>query len=402
MRNLLKDVVVAALLLGPLGVMPAGAQLTPLGPETVVVSGTSLGVQCPQVIGHADRSFTVVWPQTPVESASSLVAQRFNGTGSPVGGPIDVDAGTLVGRVPFDIAVESRGALGDIVTWSSVSEGASNPSPRFDSRVLSAGAPARVGAPSYVSQLFPRRTGGYLAAWPTARGESCSFALLNAAGRLASPTRRIDGTGSSGSRCLESAAQALDGSFALEWFTISIRTNVLLQRFGANANPLGPAAEVVEDRNSGGFRLASAPDGRTALTWVHYGGTPDVPTQTIRLRFFTPAGVPTGPALDVAMPPDPPANSFNPDAIGMDRLGRALLVWSLEDLEGPFNEAYTVQLWGPGGPASPPLNLGANPVLVGVPFCASVAAAGRTWVVAWRSMVPETGAETIFVRRFSS
>ena len=128
MRNLLKDVVVAALLLGPLGVLPAGAQLVPLGPETVVVSGTSLGVQCPQVIGHADRSFTVVWPQLPVESDPSLVAQRFNGTGSPVGGPIDVDAGTLAGRVPFDIAVENRGALGDIVTWSSVPEGASNPS----------------------------------------------------------------------------------------------------------------------------------------------------------------------------------------------------------------------------------------------------------------------------------
>ena len=93
--------------------------------------------------------------------------------------------------------------------------------------------------------------------------------------------------------------------------------------------------------------------------------------------------------------------SFFPDAIGMDRLGRALLVWSLVDLDGPFNEAYTVQLWGPGGAASPPLNLGASPLLVGVPFCASVAAAGRTWVVAWRSMLP-TGAETIFVRRFSS
>ena len=402
MRNFFKNAAIALLFLGFLGVLPAGAQLTPLGPETVVVSDTSLGLQCPQVIGHADRSFTVVWLQTPIESASSLVAQRFNGAGSPVGGPIDVDAGTLAGRVPFDIAVENRGALGDIVTWSSVPEGASNPSLRFDSRVLSAGAPARVGAPSYVSQLFPRRTGGYLAAWPTARGESCSFALLNAAGRLSSPTRRIDGTGSSGRRCLESAAQALDGSFALNWFTISTRTNVLLQRFGANANPLGPAAEVVENRNSGGFLLASAPDGRTALTWVNYGITPSgVPTQTIRLRFFTPAGVPTGPALDVATPPSPPVNSFNSDAIGMDRLGRALLVWNLLDLDDPITESYNVQLWGPGGAASPPLNLGASPLLVGVPFYASVAAAGRTWVVAWRAMLP-TGAETIFVRRFAS
>jgi hypothetical protein len=402
MKNFFRNSAIALLLLGSLGVLPAGAQLAPLGPETVVVSGTSLGVQCPQVIGHADRSFTVVWQQTPVESASSLVAQRFNGAGSPVGGPIDVDAGTLVGRVPFDIAVENRGALGDIVTWTSVPEGSSNPSQRFDSRVLSAAAPTRIGAPSYVSQLFPRRTGGYLAAWPTARGESCSFALLNAAGRLASPTRRIDGTGSSGRHCLESAAQALDGSFALDWFTISRATKVPLQRFGADARPLNAPVEAVEDGNAAGVLLASAPDGRTAMTWVNYGSDPSGLTGTIRVRFFTAAGVPTGPALNVATPPDPPVNGFNPDAIGMDRLGRALLVWNLLDLDDPFVEAYTVQLWGPGGAASPPLSLGADPVRVGVPFCASVAAAGRTWVVAWRSMVPETGAETIFVRRFIS
>src|SRR3954447_18093191 len=107
MKNLLKQ---SAGLLLLLGAVPAGAQLVPLGPETIVVSGNSLGVQCPKVIGHADRSFTVVWPQDPFESATSLVAQRFNGTGSPVGGPIDVDAGALAGRFLSTVAVENRGA----------------------------------------------------------------------------------------------------------------------------------------------------------------------------------------------------------------------------------------------------------------------------------------------------
>jgi hypothetical protein len=398
MKNFLKNSSIAVLLLGALGAVPAGAQLVPLGPETIVVSGNSLGVQCPQVIGHADRSFTVVWPQTPVESASSLVAQRFDGTGSPVGGPIDVDAGGLAGRFLYEVAAENRGARGDIVVWSSFQEGL--PDPRFNSRVLSAGAPVRVGTPSYVRQLFPRRTGGYLAAWPSARGESCSFALLNDAGRLASPTRRLDGTGSSG-HCLDSA-QALDGSFALDWITISARSTILLQRFGANANPLGSPVEVVDSGTAAGYRLASSPDGHTAVTSTDFEIAPSGGLNgTIRIRFFTAAGVPAGPTLNVATPPDPPVSSFSPDAIGMDRLGRALLVWSLVDLVGPFNEAYTVQLWGPGGPASPPLSLGASPVLVGVPFCASVAAAGRTWVVTWRAMLP-TGADTIFVRRFSS
>jgi hypothetical protein len=389
----------AAAVLLLLGAMPAGAQLIPLGPETVVVSGNSLGVQCPQVIGHADRSFTVVWPQNPLPNVFSLMAQRFNGTGTPVGGPIDVDAGGLTGRYLYTVAVENRGALGDIAVWSSFLDGLPD-SLHFNSRVLSAGAPTRVGAPSYVSQLFPRRTGGYLAAWPSERGSSCSFALLDAAGRLASPPHRLNGAPSN--YCAQSA-HALDGSFAVDWFTASTETTLFLQRFGANAKPLGAPVEVVEDGNAGGALLASSPDGRTAVTWASFEATPNGgSTGTIRVRFFTAAGVPTGPALNVATPPDPPVSSFYPNAIGMDRLGRALLVWNLVDLDGPFNEAYTVQLWGPGGAVSPPLSLGASPLSVGVPFCASAAAAGRTWVVVWRSMVPETGAETIFVRRLLS
>jgi hypothetical protein len=399
MKNFLKNSAIVVLLLGFLGALPAGAQLTPLGPETVVVSGTSLGVQCPQVIGHADRSFTVVWPQNPAPNVFSLVAQRFDGTGAPAGGPIDVDAGGLTGRYLSTVAVENRGALGDIAVWSSLPADVPD-SVRFNSRVLSAGAPARVGAPSYVSQLFPRRTGGYLAVWPSERGNFCSYALLDAAGRLASPPHRINGAFPS-DYCVESA-HALDGTFAMDWSTVSTETTFLLQRFGANAKPLGAPVEVVETGGDGGNLMASSPDGRTAVTWTSVEATPGGGlTQTIRIRFFTAGGVPTGPALNVATPPDPPASFFYPNAIGMDRLGRALLVWSLEDTEGPFNEAYTVQLWGPGGPASPPLNLGASPVLVGVPFCASVAAAGRTWIVTWRAMLP-TGAETIFVRRFSS
>jgi hypothetical protein len=399
MKNFLRNSAIAVLLLGFLGAIPAGAQLVPLGPETIVVSGNSLGVQCPKVIGHADRSFTVVWPQDPFESATSLVAQRFNGTGSPVGGPIDVDARGLAGRFLSTFAVENRGALGDIVVWRSLLPGVPD-SWRFNSRVLSAGAPARVGSPSYVRQLFPRRTGGYLAAWPSQRGSSCSFALLDAAGRLASPPHRLNEAPPD--YCLQSA-HALDGTFAVDWFTVSTESTLFLQRFGANAKPLGAPVEVLETGNAGGGGMASSPDGRTAVTWASFEITPDGNlTGTIRIRFFTPAGVPTGPALNVATPPDPPVSSFNPDAIGMDRLGRALLVWSLVDLDGPFVEAYTIQLWGPEGAVSPPLSLGANPISASIPFCASVAAAGRTWVVAWRSMVPETGAETIFVRRFSS
>jgi hypothetical protein len=86
----------------------------------------------------------------------------------------------------------------------------------------------------------------------------------------------------------------------------------------------------------------------------------------------------------------------------MDGSGRALLVWELIDIESlPNAERYTLQLWTPEGPQSPIHELGANPIRTGVPFCAGIAKAGRTWVVAWRAQA-EDGAETLYVRRFFS
>src|ERR1700712_931988 len=182
---------IGALCLASLLAPPAAAQLVPLGPETVVAVGNELGLQCPQVIGHADRSFTVVWTENPQVDQFSIVAQRYDGTGAPQGGRIDVDSGSLQHRRWAESWVASRGALGDIVTWSSYPAISSGFSFRFDSRILSAPAPVRIAAPSYVHRLFPRTGGGYLGTWGTTN--ACSLAILDANGHLATPAMRIAG-----------------------------------------------------------------------------------------------------------------------------------------------------------------------------------------------------------------
>jgi hypothetical protein len=376
----------------------AGAQLVPLGPENAVISNNDLGLQCPQVIGHADRSFTVVWAQKPESATPSVMAQRFDGSGAPVGEPIDVDAGGLTGRFLFDVAAQNRGALGDLVTVSSfVVNGGTTPW-RFDSRLLSAAAPVRVAAPSYVRQLFPRINGGYLGVWPVTKG--CSFALLDASGRIIGPTTRISGADPE-TRCVE-AAQATDGSFALDWFRpIPLGTN-RSRRFGPAAKPLGPESGPA-DGIAGEVQLASAPDGRTVLSWIDFNPVPGGLKGPLRAQFFAADGRPAGPAatLDTPTPPVVGGTEFGPDAVAMDRLGRALVVWSFQAVDAT-SASVTLQLRTPAGAASPRLDLGDGAIPTGgAPFCAGAAAAGRTWVVTWRGELLD-GTQAIFVRRFSS
>jgi len=395
MKSLLKRSLAGLLLLSPLGTGQADAQLIPMGPESVVVSGNALGLECPQVIGHANRSFTVVWPQNPSPALVSIAGQRFDSTGSPVGGPIDVDGG-LSGRQVYALATENRGALGDIAVWSSYLPSSPETTWRFNARVLPGGDMFKVNAPSYVRQLFPRRVGGYVAAWPVTRGGgACSFALLDAAGHLAGPITRLSNVLPS-AQCIQSA-QALDGSFTVDWITMDAPSKVVLQRFGANGKPLGPAVVAIPSGPSA-VRLASAPDGRSALTWVEYGAAEGGLTGTIRLRFFGVNGAPASIPIAVDSPPEPPAEAFNPEALAMDSSGRALLLWQLLDADSG-GERYTLQLWTPGGPESSIRPLGANPVQTGIPFCASIAKAGQTWVVVWRAQ-RDNGDTAIFVRRF--
>jgi hypothetical protein len=400
MKNPSKLSALAVALLSSLLAGPARAQLDPLGPETVVVSGSSseLALQCPQVIGHADRSFTVVWSQAPESTSQSILAQRFDGTGAPLGAPIDVDAGGLTGRFLFEVQAQNRGTLGDIVTWSSFLTAPAGSTWRFDSRLLASAAPARVATPSYVRQLFPRSTGGYVGVWPVTKG--CAFALLDASGRLTGPSSRISGA-TPNLQCVE-AAQATDGSFALDWYRpIPLGTN-RSRRFGASGKPLGPESGPA-DGIAGEIQLASAPDGRTVLAWIDFDPKPGGLKGPLRAQFFTAAGQPAGPAatLDTPTPPFSGGTSFGPDAVAMDRLGRALIVWAFDSFDASHPSRFNLQLRTPAGAASPVLDLSVSPIQARGDFCAAAAAAGRTWVVAWRTLLP-TGDEAILVRRFFS
>lgn len=363
---------------------PALAQLVPLGPETRADLGPLAFPNCPQVVGKADRSFFVAWTE-----ADEVLGRRFNILGAPASGEISLDEGTAAGESPFDLRLQQRPGIGEIAVWST--RDGSDPI-RFDRWTPATGAD-RLDAPSYVDEAFPRRVEGYIGVWNGSRPNSLVAALLSESGDPSFPAfRRVEGA--PGVFPFLDFAQAVDGSFAALWSDIT-RDRSLIQRYGPTARPLGPPVVAIDDPTAGAVYFASSQNGRTAVAWTKYAPSSGVEGE-IFIRFFGTDGRPTsGPQLVATV--TNPGLSFNPEAIALDRQGRALLVWSQLDND-PLIESYKVQLWTPAGAASPVLDLGVGTIRVGTPFCASATSAGRAWAVVWRAQAAE--GEAIYVRRF--
>jgi hypothetical protein len=364
---------------------PAFAQLIPLGPETRADLGPLAFPNCPQVVGKADRSFFVAWTE-----GDEVLGRRFNILGAPASGEISLDEGTAAGKTPFDLRLQQRPGFGEIAVWST--RDGSDPI-RFDRWTPATGADL-LGAPSYVDEAFPRRVGGYIGVWNGRRPNSLVATLLSESGTPSFPAfRRVEGAPSVFP--FLDFAQAVDGSFTALWSDIG-RDRFLLQRYGPTARPLGPPVVAIDDPSASAVYFASSQNGRTAVAWVDYDLSGGGVAGDLFIRFFGPNGQPTSAPQLVASVTNP-GLSFNPEAIALDRQGRALLVWSQLDNDPPI-EAYQVQLWAPTGAESPVLDLGAGTIRVGTPFCASATSAGRAWAVVWRAQAAE--GEAIYVRRF--
>ncbi len=321
----------------------------------------------------------------------------FNGAGSPLGATIDIDEGRLLTLGLNALEVQNRPGQGDLVFWTS-SLGDDNL--RHDSRVVfpSVGPPVRLRTPAYVTRVSPRRTGGYVGAWASNRG-IFSLTALDGAGRPVGGSVRVNRTPAQVS--FLDVVHAADGSLMVLWFTPT-PARMLMRRFGADLRPLGPETAVAEEGSTNAVRVASAPDGRTAITWIDYRIANGV-AGTIYVRFFERDGTPAAAPQPVfTVPVEEGGLSFHPEAIAVDRLGRALIVWNEIGTSGGTRELYRVQLWSLAGPLSEALDLGDFALSTNTPFCAYAASAGRSWVVAFRAAGPGGINDALYARRFFS
>ena len=377
---------VLALVAGPLS-----AQLVPLGPEVRLDPG-DLSTSCPEIQGRGDRSFVVLWPGFD-SRGEKLLGQRFDGAGAPVGGIVDLDAGTLVGRSFLSVRTTARPG-GEIILWRSFPP--SSLAARWDRYDFGGGGgPVRIVPPRYVQELFPLPNGGFVAVWPTARGTFWTATLLDPSGRRVSRDVRLNETRAiaTGNLPFIRVATAADGSFAAMWLDADPANRLMLRRFAADGAPLGPEVPIAGSEAQA-FRLASAPDGRTAVTWVAYEQVVGLGGALV-VRFFDPSGAPASEPLEV----DDAPPTGNPDAIALDRFGRAGIMWSeLNPSAGV--ERHSVQLWGPDGAESERIEI--DRLSTGF-FCGDITAAGRVWAVTFlaKDFLPDGSDQAgVFVQRF--
>ena len=384
------------LLVLALAAAPAAAQLVPLGPPVRVNPG-DFHDNCPEIQGRGDRSFVVVWPRTIAGVGEELLGQRFDGAGAPVGGIVDLDAGTLVSR-GFPIVRTTVRPGGEIVLWRAFFP--NSLTARWDRYDFGGGGgPVRIFPPRYVQELFPLPNGGFVALWPTARGTFWTAALLDASGRRVGRELRVNETRANATGLLPfiEVAAAADSSFAALWLDADPANQIMLRRFAANGAPLGPEVPIAGSE-ARGFSLASAPDGRTAVLWVVWENSPQGGLGgTVFVRFFDPSGAPASAPLEVASLPPVGGVSLSSDAIALDRFGRAGILWSELDPAAGVDR-HSLQLWGPDGPESERIDLDR----AARPFCSAVTAAGRVWAVAVlaRDVVDGSDQDGIFVHRF--
>ncbi len=384
--------ILLTVLLTSLAAAPAAAQLVPLGPEFQVSQVNPNFQSCPRVAGRGDRGFTVAW-----STGTRIEARVFNGAGSPLGPTINVDEGRLTTLGLQNLEVQNRPGQGDLVFWTS---NLGNDVLRHDSRAVfpSVGPLVRLRTPAYITRVSPRRTGGYVGAWASNRG-IFFLTALDGAGRPVGGSVRVNRTPAQVS-FLE-VVHAADGSLTALWFTPT-PARLLLRRFGADLRPLGPEIEVEEEGTTNAVYVASAPDGRTAVTWVEFNIVNGV-AGTIYVRFFEPDGTPaSAPQAVFTVPPDEGGDNFLPEAIAVDRQGRALIVWNRVAAARAIKE-YRVQLWSLAGPLSEAMDLVEDvPLSTHTPFCVDAASAGRSWVVTFRAVARGHVSDALYARRFFS
>ncbi len=190
-------------------------------------------------------------------------------------------------------------------------------------------------------------------------------------------------TGTPGRHFDAAVAVAADGAFVVAWeFSASDGEGVLVRRFNADGTPHGDAVRPAVPTTGLAIQLnptlAMLPDGGFALAWEELEFSGVTPRSTLWLRRYNADGAPTGAALEVAAAPGEeqrdPALVAGPD-------GTLTLAWAAHLAEG--SDAIRVRRYTPAGePIGPATTLSAP--TPGARFSPAVAAgAADSALVAW-------------------
>ena len=228
--------------------------------ESLVNTTTTDEQRNPEVTALSDGGYVVVWESNGQDgSGLGLYAQRYDDSGSPIGGEFQINTETANGQQLPEVTGLSGG--GFVVTWTSFQEGAPASSngiygQRFDAAGNAVGVEFHINTETFHEQVHPTITGlsngGFVAAWTSFLQDGNEAGIyvqrFDASGvAVGSEFRANTSTSSSSPRQNPSIADLSDGGFVVMW-----------ESFGQDAHAAGDFGIYGQRYDASGMRSAAS------------------------------------------------------------------------------------------------------------------------------------------------
>jgi Ca2+-binding RTX toxin-like protein len=287
----------------------------PLSSETVVNTTTDGSQRYPSVTSLSDGGFVVCWYDDSGlggdGDGSSIKAQIYDSTGSPVGGEFLVNSYTVLGQ--SDPAVVATSDGGFVISWvndagSPGDIGGSSVVARIFDAVGTAAAPEFLVATSTAGQQIQPamallENGSFVISWSDASGiggDDSSYAIkAQLYGPDGSPIggEFLVNTDIAGLQLQPTVTGLAGGGFAIAWMdqVAGSTFDVRAQIYDADGNPVG--GELLVNTNaSGGFAepsIAGLAGGGFVVTWAA-AANGDSDIYGVQAQIFASDGTPVG------------------------------------------------------------------------------------------------------------
>ena len=325
----------------------------PVGDDFMVNDFTTGNQGDPDIAMGADGSFLVVWSSTaeePATDGSSIQAQRFDASATPMGGQFLVNGYTTGNQNRPAVA---RAPSGDfVVAWSSIG------SPADDNVASSVQAQRLAGDGAFIGSQFQVNTyttgnqqqpalaidgsGDFVIAW---RSVTVAFEDTIQAHRFSSDGAALGAEiqVSEQPGLLNTLSLAVDeaGAFIVAWDEFdpdTFQPSLSFRRFDASGTPLGEESSVSSDSDSG-HSLSSVLYGVEDDLIIAWTAEPEDGVDETRVRRFTTSGEPIGAEFV--------ASSFTSEyqyfpELATDGEGSFVVVWESGSSPGDDDSGYSI------------------------------------------------------------
>lgn len=339
-----------------------------LGPEFQVNTYTTVNQGRPTVAADGAGKFVVVWTSVlgaGSDNYNSIQAQRYDAAGLPAGGQFQVNSYTTGNQVDPAVAADAAGNV--IVVWGDGTSG--DPfsgnilAQRYDGSGAPLGGEFQVNSYTPNSQFQPAvaadGAGNFVVAW-TSRysaldGDHCVRAQrYDAAGVPQGAEFQVNSytTGFQGG-----PAVAFDGSgkFVVVWTGAGDGDpgSIDARRYDASGVPLGGQFQVNTYTTGGQFSPAVAADGagNIFVAWESSAGDGSDTDRSVQGRRYDASGAPLGGQFQVNTYTS--ADQFSP-AVAADSAGNVVVAWSSvasagSDVFPPYGASVQAQRYDTGG-----------------------------------------------------